>query len=195
MDADYWNTLKGELSNSKNGKEPVSKKEQRRLSPHNKRTSCQIYNPTHPMRLRSGIRKHRKVSPSLTGACRDAEHQGLVDFCQVMVDEAPDETSSIISGSPQAEVRHTPDTDSSELGSSQFEGIPALMGEIYKDLHAASTQGLNTVIRRLTITQVLEPKPRGSAHWIRSSLWLDLAARNQVIGWSNDSIIRPNFLS
>ena len=190
MDTSYWNTLKGKLPEWNNGEEPISRKEQRKSSSCEKQTPSQIHSPAHPMKLRSGIRKQHKASPRLSQSRQIAGQQRLTDFCRAMSDEASSEISSVDSSSPQAEVHNKSNTDSSnDLEDSLVDGIPELMGEIYKDIHVASMPGLNAVVRRLTATQVLEPKPKGSTHWIRSSMWLDLAARNQVIGMSRKTSI------
>ncbi len=73
-------------------------------------------------------------------------------------------------------------SESDNIESFYAESIKLLMSEIYRDIHTASAPGLNTVFPKVPAKQVLESKLKESMPWIRSSLWLDLAIRNRVIG-------------
>ncbi len=149
----------------KNGNEPTNEEEQRteRIpSPSNERYS------TTSLTLRSGVSKPRRTSQRLTKATPAMKQKRFIDLCQAVVDAAHDLGTPVGSGNPCAGA------------------VNQRMGEIYKDIHAASATRENDVTSKLvpqwSLEDIVEDKPEGSTHWVGSRLLLDQAARNQVIG-------------
>ena len=169
----YVGILKGNFPQRKNVNEPTNEPEQRRgrsgrkLSPL---SSCprhipyERYSPTHSMKLRSGIRKSPRNPQGLNTKGSNSKPQQFIDHCQAVID---------VTSNP------SPQGESDRLWADTFK---QRMGEIYKDIHAASAPGLKNVSPKIEAKQVLESKLRGPIPWINSRLWLALAARNQVIG-------------
>lgn len=92
----------------------------------------------------------------------------FIDLCQAVVDAASDLNTPVGPGNPWASI------------------VNQQMGEIYKDIHAASATGEDDLTSKFapqwSLEDIVEDKAEGSTHWIGSRLLLDQAARNQVIG-------------
>ncbi len=148
-----------------NGNQPANEEEQcRARSPS---PSYQRYSPT-SITSRSGITKPLRTSQRFSKATSAMKQKRFIDLCQAVVDAAFDLNAPVGLSDPWAGA------------------VNQRMGEIYKDIHAASATGVNDVISKIapqwSLEDILEDKPEGSTHWIGSRLWLDLTARNQAIG-------------
>ena len=207
---DCWKDLKGKLKLWKDGEEPTKEDGKRSgkgqssssSSSHKRRTPSRQLSPSRSAKSRSNVKKSPKKAPCFTKASPILKHNNFMDLCHAAIDEASDEDTLMNLNSLKTVVGKASDlgtpvdpesseviideaSEMSELDDIEClyaQSIKLLMSEIYRDIHTASAPGLGIVVPKVPAKQILESKLKEAMPWIRSSLWLDLALRNRVIG-------------